>query len=108
MPVTCSIEFLRHDVLLVFGAPCQRSVRAGQEHGRDHPINGKPHAGYTTTDMAPALRFRGAGLTITFTSWPSTVKNSISRPTETDTGLQRMSAEICAWVVPRSFAASCW
>ena len=36
----CSVEFLRHSVLLVFGAPCQRNLRAGQEHGRDHSISG--------------------------------------------------------------------
>ena len=41
-------------------------------------------AGCTTTDISPALRRRGAGLTVTFTSCPSTVRNSISRPTETD------------------------
>jgi hypothetical protein len=34
------------------------------------------------------------------------LRNSIRRLTETDTGLQRMSAETCAWVVPSSFAAS--
>jgi len=49
----------------------------------------------------------GAGLTVTFTSCPSTVRNSISRPTDTDTGLQRISADTCACVVPSSFAASC-
>jgi hypothetical protein len=25
-------------VLLVFGAPCQRNLRAGQEHGRTIPL----------------------------------------------------------------------
>src|SRR6266851_232684 len=34
----CSIEFLRHSVLLVFGAPCQRNLLAGQEHGRTIPL----------------------------------------------------------------------
>jgi hypothetical protein len=27
-------------VLLVFGAPCQRNLRAGQEHGRTIPLPG--------------------------------------------------------------------
>src|SRR6266851_9315660 len=34
----CSIEFLRHSVLLVFGAPRQRNLLAGQEHGRTIPL----------------------------------------------------------------------
>jgi hypothetical protein len=34
----CSVEFLRHSVLLVLGAPCQRNLRAGQEHGRTIPL----------------------------------------------------------------------
>jgi hypothetical protein len=34
----CSIEFLRHSVLLVFGAPCQHLMLAGQEHGRTIPL----------------------------------------------------------------------
>src|SRR5207248_10792100 len=34
----CSIEYLRHDVLLVFGAPCQLLSLAGQEHGRTIPL----------------------------------------------------------------------
>ena len=33
-----SVEFLRHGVLLVFGAPCQRNVLAGREHGRTIPL----------------------------------------------------------------------
>jgi len=49
---------------------------------------------------------RAAGFTVTSTSWPSTLRNSISRPTDTDTGLQRISVEICAFVVPSSLAAS--
>jgi hypothetical protein len=28
------VDLLRHDVLLVFGAPCQLQSLAGQEHGR--------------------------------------------------------------------------
>jgi hypothetical protein len=34
----CSVEFLRHSVLLVFGAPCQHLMLAGQEHGRTIPL----------------------------------------------------------------------
>jgi hypothetical protein len=30
---------LRHDVLLVFGAPCQHKTLAGQEHGRTIPLS---------------------------------------------------------------------
>src|SRR4029077_10295048 len=30
----CGVEFRRHSVLIVFGAPCQRNLLAGQEHGR--------------------------------------------------------------------------
>jgi hypothetical protein len=30
----CSVEFLRHNALLVFGAPCQRNLPAGLEHSR--------------------------------------------------------------------------
>jgi hypothetical protein len=33
-----SVEFRRHSVLLVFGAPCQRNLLAGQEHGRTIPL----------------------------------------------------------------------
>jgi hypothetical protein len=32
------VEFRRHSVLLVFGAPCQRNLLAGQEHGRTIPL----------------------------------------------------------------------
>ena len=32
------IECLRHGVLLVFGAPCQLRLLAGQEHGRTIPL----------------------------------------------------------------------
>jgi hypothetical protein len=42
MPITAiavlSIEFLRHGVLLVFGAPGQLKTLAGQEHGRTIPL----------------------------------------------------------------------
>ena len=34
----CVVEFLRHGVLLVFGAPCQLRSLAGQEHGRTIPL----------------------------------------------------------------------
>ena len=34
----CSVECLRHGVLLVFGAPCQLQSLAGQEHGRTIPL----------------------------------------------------------------------
>src|SRR5258706_14515392 len=32
------VEFVRHGVLLVFGAPCQLRLLAGQEHGRTIPL----------------------------------------------------------------------
>jgi hypothetical protein len=32
------IEFLRHSALLVFGAPCQRNLLVGREHGRTIPL----------------------------------------------------------------------
>jgi hypothetical protein len=32
------VEVLRHGVLLVFGAPCQPRLLAGQEHGRTIPL----------------------------------------------------------------------
>src|ERR1700730_5772830 len=34
----CGVEFRRHSVLLVFGAPCLRNLLAGQEHGRTIPL----------------------------------------------------------------------
>src|SRR5467141_4807008 len=34
----CGIGCLRHGVLLVFGAPCQLRLLAGQEHGRTIPL----------------------------------------------------------------------
>jgi hypothetical protein len=39
------IGYLRHGVLLVFGAPCQLRLLAGQEHGRTIPL----------TDIGPAF-----------------------------------------------------
>ena len=33
-----SVEFLRHGVLLVLGAPCQLVMLAGPEHGRTIPF----------------------------------------------------------------------
>ena len=62
----------------------------------------------TVTDICPccpSLR-REDGLTITSTSCPRIVRNSIKRPTDTDTGRQRIIAETCGCVVPSSFAAS--
>jgi hypothetical protein len=38
----CGIEFLRHGVLLVFGAPGQLKTLAGQEHGRTIPLADMP------------------------------------------------------------------
>jgi hypothetical protein len=35
----CSVEFLRHGVLLVLVAPCQHYSLAGQEHGRTIPLS---------------------------------------------------------------------
>jgi hypothetical protein len=32
------VDLLRHDALLVFGAPCQLQSLAGQEHGRTIPL----------------------------------------------------------------------
>jgi hypothetical protein len=40
----CSVEFLRHGVLLVFGAPHQLRLLVGQEHGRTIPLADKPTA----------------------------------------------------------------
>jgi hypothetical protein len=34
----CSVEFLRHGVLLVFGAPRQLRLLVGQKHGRTIPL----------------------------------------------------------------------
>jgi hypothetical protein len=34
-----SVEFLGHRVLLVFDAPCQLCLLAGQEHGRTIPLS---------------------------------------------------------------------
>jgi hypothetical protein len=34
----CSVEFLRHAVLLVFGAPRQLHLLVGREHGRTIPL----------------------------------------------------------------------
>lgn len=33
-----NLEYLRHGVLLVFGAPYQLGLLAGQEHGRTIPL----------------------------------------------------------------------
>src|ERR1035437_4950881 len=44
----CGIEFLRHGVLLVFGAPDQHRLLAGQEHGPTIPladVDIRPRAG---------------------------------------------------------------
>src|ERR1700738_4494595 len=40
MPITAIavLGVLRHGVLLVFGAPCQLRLLAGQEHGRTIPL----------------------------------------------------------------------
>ena len=38
----CGIELLRHGVLLVFGAPGQLKMLAGQEHGRTIPLADSP------------------------------------------------------------------
>jgi len=40
MPITAIavLDVLRHGVLLVFGAPCQLRLLAGQEHGRTIPL----------------------------------------------------------------------
>src|SRR6266851_1717839 len=38
MPGDRGIGCLRHGVLLVFGAPCQLRLLAGQEHGRTIPL----------------------------------------------------------------------
>jgi hypothetical protein len=34
------VEFLRHNALLVFGAPCQRNLPAGLKRGRTMPLAG--------------------------------------------------------------------
>jgi hypothetical protein len=42
MPTTAIavLSFFRLSMLLVFGAPCQRNLQAGQEHGRTIPLAG--------------------------------------------------------------------
>jgi hypothetical protein len=50
--------------------------------------------------------FEAAGLTVSSTSCPSIVGNSIKRPMDTDTGRQRISADTCACVVPYSISKS--
>src|ERR1700738_3540022 len=47
LPISMSdrgIGHLRHGVVLVFGAPCQLRLRAGQEHGRTIPLAAIPYA----------------------------------------------------------------
>jgi hypothetical protein len=46
------VEFLRHDVLLVFGAPCQRNLLSGQEHGRTIPLADSQSAAHSITSSA--------------------------------------------------------
>src|SRR5713101_9816321 len=52
-----SVEFLLHGVLLVFGAPCQYSLLAGREHGRNIPLAeirrsiSKPPFGLTSSPL---------------------------------------------------------
>jgi hypothetical protein len=59
--------------------------------------------GSNTTDRRPDFSRSAAGLTTTSTSCPSTVRNSINLPTDTETGLQRIRAEICSCVVLQQF-----
>ncbi len=55
----CGVEFRRHSALLVFGAPCQRNLLAGQEHGRTIPL-----ADYLRrTDMTKKLEGKVAVIT---------------------------------------------
>jgi hypothetical protein len=56
------------------------------------------------TDIWPCCPFlyEAAGLTVSSTSCPSIVRNSIKRPMDTDTGRQRISVDTCACVVPNS------
>src|SRR4051812_11616601 len=46
------IGYLRHGLLLVFGAPCQLRWLAGQEHGRTIPL----------ADQASVIRYSSASL----------------------------------------------
>src|SRR6266404_6512770 len=48
MPITAirGIGYLRHGVLLVFGAPCQLRLLAGQEHGRTIPLTDFPSCSF--------------------------------------------------------------
>src|SRR5712672_581513 len=48
-----SIGYLRHGVLLVFGAPCQLRLLAGQEHGRTIPLPdvARPKAGTVVSSV---------------------------------------------------------
>src|SRR6266436_53425 len=56
MPGDRGIGCLRHGVLLVFGAPCQLRLLAGQEHGRTIPL-----ADYRPIAQAVLMGFPGAG-----------------------------------------------
>src|SRR6202043_3364858 len=59
-----------------------------------------------TTDISPcALR---VGFTVISTSWPSAVRNSISRPMEKLPARLRISAETCGCLMPRSWPACAW
>ncbi|WMT79361.1 hypothetical protein NL528_36550 [Bradyrhizobium sp. Ash2021] len=43
------IGYLRHGVLLVFGAPCELRLLAGQEHGRTIPLTDSAHRQFCLT-----------------------------------------------------------
>lgn len=93
------------EIIASMGAvgPCivARTYLSPQDYKRGRPVS-------TVTDMCPrcpVLRW-SAGLIVSSTSCPSIVRNSIKRPTDTDTGRQRISVDTCACVVPNNFAAS--
>src|SRR6202035_3704963 len=52
-----SIGCPRHGVLLVFGAPCQLRLLAGQEHGRTIPLSDIPLVPPATFETSPGIRY---------------------------------------------------
>src|SRR5450631_2880877 len=57
------IGCLRHGALLVFGAPCQLSLLAGQEHGRTIPL-AEPGMTSQACGSKPALSVARAGQSV--------------------------------------------
>jgi len=57
----CGVEFRRHSVLLVFGAPCRRNLLAGQEHGRTIPLSDLSRSGFLQRTLPKHPHFAGRG-----------------------------------------------